>query len=66
MEQIGDAIGRLENNKWSIHFTRVKAHNDNYGNELADQLAKEAASGSEADTAYNNSFLSEAESTPGP
>jgi len=25
----------------------------NYGNELADQLAKEAASGSEADIAYN-------------
>jgi ribonuclease HI len=32
----------------------VKAHNDNHGNELADQLAKEAASRNEADIAYNN------------
>jgi len=38
---------------WTIHFTWVKAHNDNYGNKLADQLAKEAASGSEAQIAYN-------------
>ena len=31
----------------------MKAHNDNYGNELADQLAKEAARGSETEIAYN-------------
>jgi hypothetical protein len=31
----------------------VKAYNDNFGNELADQLAKEVASSSEAETAYN-------------
>jgi len=31
----------------------VKAHNGNYGNELADQLAKEAASSNEVETAYN-------------
>jgi len=31
----------------------VKAHKDNYGNELADQLAKEAVSRSEAEIAYN-------------
>jgi ribonuclease HI len=31
----------------------VKANNDNYGNELADKLAKDAASRSEADFAYN-------------
>jgi ribonuclease HI len=31
----------------------VKAHNDNYGNQLADQLAKEAASRSEAEIVYN-------------
>jgi len=52
VEQIRDAIRRLENDNWTIHFTWVKAH-DNYGNELADQLAKEAASGSEAEIAYN-------------
>jgi len=31
----------------------VKAHDDNFGNKLADQLAKEAASSREAETAYN-------------
>jgi ribonuclease HI len=30
----------------------VKAHDDNYGNELADRLAKEAACGSDVDTSY--------------
>ena len=36
-----------------LHFNGAKAHNENCGNELADQLAKEAASGNEADIAYN-------------
>ena len=53
VEQIRDEIRRLENDNWTIHFTWVKAHNDNYVNELADQVAKEAASRSEAETAYN-------------
>jgi len=52
VEQIRDEIRRLENDNWTIHFTWVKTHN-NFGNELADQLAKEAASSSEAETAYN-------------
>jgi ribonuclease HI len=52
VEQIRDEIRRLENDNWTIHFTWVKAHNDNYGNELADQLAKEAASSNEVETAY--------------
>jgi hypothetical protein len=30
----------------------VKAHDDNYGNELVDHLAKEAACGSDVDIAY--------------
>ena len=46
-------LRRLENDNWTIHFTCVKAHNDNYGKELADHLAKEAASRSEAETAHN-------------
>jgi ribonuclease HI len=50
---IRDEIRRLENDNWTIHFTWVKAYNDNFGNELADQLAKEAASSSEAETACN-------------
>jgi ribonuclease HI len=53
IEQIRDDIRRLENDNWTIHFTGVKAHNDNYGNKLADQLAKKAASSNEVETAYN-------------
>jgi len=30
----------------------VKAHNDNFGNELADQLVKKAANSGEGETAY--------------
>jgi ribonuclease HI len=34
----------LENHNWRILFTWIKAHAGNYGNNLADKLAKEAAS----------------------
>jgi ribonuclease HI len=50
-EPIREGIRRLENN-WITHFTWVKAHNGNHRNELADQLAKEAACSSEVDIAY--------------
>jgi ribonuclease HI len=53
VEHIRDEIRRLENDNWTIHVAWVKAHNDNYGNELADQLAKEAASRSETEIVYN-------------
>ena len=43
---------RLENDNWIIHLTWVKAHDDNYGNELADHLAKVAACSSDVDVAY--------------
>jgi ribonuclease HI len=33
-------------------YTWVKARDDNYGNELADHLAKEAACGSDVDIVY--------------
>jgi len=52
VELIREEITCLENNSWIVHFTWVKAHN-NSGNELADQLAKEAACGGELDIAYN-------------
>jgi len=45
-------VRRLENDKLSIHFTWVKAHNNNVGNETADQLTKKAASGRDGKTAY--------------
>ena len=52
VERIREEVRRLENDNWIIHFTWVKAHNGNYGNEIADHLAKEAASGSDVDIAY--------------
>ena len=42
-ELIREEIRKLEDDRWTIHFSRVKAHDNNQGNELADQLAKEAA-----------------------
>jgi ribonuclease HI len=53
LEQIREGVRRLEKDNWTIHFTWVKAHNDNFGNELADQLAKKAASSREGETAYS-------------
>jgi ribonuclease HI len=41
----------LEKENWSIEYTWIKAHAGNYGNELADKLAKEAARNS--DICYN-------------
>ena len=52
VERIREEIKRLENDNWNIHFTWVKAHNDNYRNELPDHLAKEVACGSKVDVAY--------------
>jgi len=53
VERIREEI-RLENDNWNIHFTWVKEHDENYGNELADHLAKEAACSSDVDVAYIN------------
>ena len=53
IERIREEIRKLEKENWSIHFTWVKAHNDNLGNEMADQLAKEAASRRDEETAYS-------------
>jgi ribonuclease HI len=51
VEQIR-GVRRLEKDNWSNHFTWVKAH-DNMGNEIADQLAKKAASRRDGETAYS-------------
>jgi len=52
VEQIREGVRRLEKDNWTIHFSWVKAHNDNFGNELADQLAKKATNSGEGETAY--------------
>jgi hypothetical protein len=52
VEQIRKEIRQLENDNWTIHFTWVKAHN-NYRNELADQLVKEATTSREAEIIYS-------------
>ena len=53
IELIRKEIRCLENNSWIVHFAWAKAHNSNSGNELADQLAKEAVCDGELDIAYN-------------
>jgi ribonuclease HI len=46
IEQIRKKVIELENHKWTVEFNWVKAHAGHQGNELADQLAKEAATSS--------------------
>jgi ribonuclease HI len=42
IEEIRRKATALEKQDWTIKFTWIKAHDGNYGNELADKLAKEA------------------------
>ena len=51
VEQIREGVTSLEKDNWSIHCTWVKVHNDNLGRETADQLAKNAASRKDGETA---------------
>ena len=51
VQQIREGVRSLEKDNWPIHLTWVKAHNDNLGNEIADQLAKNAASRRDGETA---------------
>jgi ribonuclease HI len=52
IESIRDEIKRLRGQNWTVHFRWVKAHNGIQGNELLDQLAKEAAEDEEGITVF--------------
>ena len=45
-------MSELETQNWNINFHWIKAHAGHHGNELADQLAKEAASSTEGNESY--------------
>ena len=53
VEQIREGLRSLEKDNWSIHFTWVKADDDNLGNEIADQLANNTASRRDGETVYS-------------
>jgi ribonuclease HI len=53
VESIRKEIRTLEEEGWIVHFSWVKAHNNNLENELADQLVKEAA----CDKTYKRSTI---------
>jgi hypothetical protein len=53
VELMREEIRNLEKDSWKVHFTWVKAHNNNYRNELTDQLVKEAAGDNALDITYN-------------
>jgi ribonuclease HI len=42
----------MELQNWTIEFTWIKAHVEHHGNELADQIAKEAASSRDINVCY--------------
>ena len=53
IEEIRKKVSILETANWAVEFLWVKAHVGMYGNELADQLSKEAARNRDATISYN-------------
>jgi hypothetical protein len=49
----------MEQQEWKVSFSWIKAHAGQRGNELADQLAKEAASNKKVNECYNRFPMSE-------
>jgi len=52
IELIRTKINEMEQHKWSVEFTWIKAHTGHRGNETADQLAKEAANNKNIEESY--------------
>ena len=57
-ENIKQELRKLEIKGWKIHFEWVKAHVGNEGNELADNLAKQATYCPELEDIYTLSPIS--------
>jgi len=53
VESIRKEIRTLDEDRWIVLFTWVKAHDNNPWNELADQQAKEAACDNSLQTTYH-------------
>jgi ribonuclease HI len=53
IEQIRTKVIELKQQEWKVELTWIKVHAGHRGNELADQLAKEAASSKNIEECYN-------------
>ena len=53
IEQIRTKVIEMEQHEWKVEFSWIKAHAGHRGNELADQMAKEAASNKTIEECYN-------------
>jgi hypothetical protein len=54
IEQIRTKVFELERDEWKVEFSWIKANAGHRGNEIADQLAKEAASNRNIDECYTS------------
>ena len=52
IEQIRTKVIEMEEQEWLVEFSWIKAHAGHHGNELADQLAKEAVSSKTIEECY--------------